>query len=167
MIPAIDRLFEAHLPVGDLDTSISFYRDCVGLEVAHVIPSRHAAFLWVGSPGTGMLGLWAAGFGPQKMTLHVAFAAPLDDVLAAPRTLREAGITALDFDGRPTEEPVVLAWMPAASVFFLDPDGHLVEYIAMLADRARPEAGVVTWREWTRASQSVHRRNIFRRHDHS
>jgi NAD(P)H-dependent FMN reductase len=58
-------------------------------------------------------------------------------------------IAPLDFDGCPTDEPVVLAWMPAASIDFHDPDGHLLEYIAMLADDARPDGGVVTWKEWT------------------
>jgi lactoylglutathione lyase len=62
--------------------------------------------------------------------------------------LRSAGITPLDFDGQPTDQPVVLAWMPAASVFFHDPDGHLLEYIAMLPDAPYPEQGIVPWREW-------------------
>lgn len=146
----VDRLFEAHLTVTNLDTSIAFYRDQVGLELAYVTPARQAAFFWIGSRGNAMLGLWAAGSSPQKTTLHVAFAAALDDVIAAPRALQSAGITALDFDGEPTHEPVVLAWMPAVSVYFRDPDGHLLEYIAVLADQARPDDGVVTWREWTR-----------------
>ena len=51
--------------------------------------------------------------------------------------LRSAGITPLDFDGRLTDEPVVLAWMPAASIYFHDPDGHLLEYIAMLPEDTR------------------------------
>ena len=38
--------------------------------------------------------------------------------------------------------------MPAVSVYFLDPDGHLLEYIAMLPDRPRPEAGIMTWTTW-------------------
>lgn len=146
----VDRLFEAHLSVANLDISIAFYRDKVGLELAYVLPARQAAFFWIGSRGNGMLGLWAAGSAPQKMTLHIAFAAALDHVIAAPRALQSAGIEALDFDGQPTREPVVLAWMPAASVYFRDPDGHLLEYIAMLVDEPRPDAGVVTWREWTR-----------------
>jgi len=65
-----------------------------------------------------MLGLWAGGSAPQKITTHIAFAAALDDVLAAPRTLQAASITSLDFDGHPTDDPVVLAWMPAASIDF-------------------------------------------------
>ena len=63
-------------------------------------------------------------------------------MIAAPGRLQSAGISPLDFDGQPTDEPVVLAWMPAASVYFLDPDGHLLEYIAMLEDEPRPDDGV-------------------------
>ena len=39
MITPVDRLFETHLVVADLDASIAFYRDRVGLELAHVIPA--------------------------------------------------------------------------------------------------------------------------------
>lgn len=140
-------LFEAHLPVADLDASIVFYRDRVGLEVAHVLRGD-AAFLWIGGHGQAMLGLWSAGSGPQKVTLHVAFGSTVAEVLAAPTALRAAGITPLDFDGRPTDDPVVLGWMPAVAIYFRDPDGHLLEYIAMLPHRPRPDAGVVNWKAW-------------------
>lgn len=148
-IPAIDRLFEAHLMVADVEASLAFYRDRLGLQVAHVTSTREAAFLWVGRPGNTMLGLWRAGAAPQKTTTHVAFAAAADDVIAAPALLRSAGIEPLDFDGKRTDEPVVLAWMPAVSVYFRDLDGHLLEYIAMLEDEPRPDDGVVTWGAWT------------------
>ena len=62
---------------------------------------------------------------------------------------RTAGAEPLDFFDRPTDEPSVFGWMPAASVFFRDPDGHLLEYLAMLPHEARPEAGVVPYGEWT------------------
>jgi lactoylglutathione lyase len=149
------RLFEAHLTVADLDTSIAFYRSVVGLQLAYVTANRQAAFFWIGGTGNTMLGLWVAGAGPQKMTMHIAFAASQEDVVAAPRALRSARITPLDFDGQPTDEPVVLGWMPAASIYFRDPDGHLLEYIAMLSEEARPNKGVVTWSEWTRAGDGV------------
>jgi lactoylglutathione lyase len=141
-------LFEAHLTVANLDASIVFYRDVLGLELAHITPGREAAFLWVGSRGRAMIGIWAAGSAPQKITTHVAFAGSLDDVLAAPQTLAAAGITPLDFDGQPTHDPVVLCWMPAASVYFRDPDGHLLEYVAMLPDAPHPEWGVLSWSVW-------------------
>ena len=154
MITVVDRLFEAHLTVTNLNRSMAFYRECLGFELAHVVPERQAAFFWIGSRGTTMLGLWGSGSGPQKTTTHIAFAAALDDVIAAPQRLQSVGITALDFVGEPTEEPVVLAWMPAAAVYFRDPDGHLLEYIAMLDDQPAPDNGVLTWREWTLAAGS-------------
>lgn len=149
-IVAAQDLFEAHLAVADLDRAVAFYRDVVGLPLAFVTASRQAAFFWIGPAGNAMLGLWAAGSGPQRMTLHVAFRAELADVIAAPQALRSAGLTPLDFDGRPTDEPSVIGWMPAASVYFYDPDGHLLEYIAMLPQSPEPEAGVVSWSAWDR-----------------
>jgi len=146
-------LFEAHLPVSSLETSITFYRDRVGLEVAHVIEGR-VAFLWIGGRGRAMLGLWLAGSAPQTLMLHLAFGLTIADVLGAAQALRARGIAPLDFDGRPTEEAVVLAWMPAVALYFRDPDGHLLEYIAMLPDPPRPEAGVMTWTAWRAAASA-------------
>ena len=60
----VHRLFEAHLTVSDLDASIAFYRDRVGLELAHVAPARQAAFFWIGSRGTTMFGPW---YGPDAV----------------------------------------------------------------------------------------------------
>ena len=40
--------------------------------------------------------------------------------------------------------------MPAAALYFTDPDGHLLEYLTMLDDEPRPEAGVLSYSEWTR-----------------
>jgi lactoylglutathione lyase len=154
-VAAVDRLFEAHLTVADLDVSIAFYRDRLGLELAHVIPARRAAFFWIGSRGNSMLGLWQAGAGPQKTTTHLAFAAAADDVIAAPGRVQSAGSVALDFNGQPTDEPVVLAWMPAVAVYFLDPDGHLLEYIAMLDGEPCPDGGVMTWSAWTLAGNPL------------
>ena len=70
---------------------------------------------------------WAygAGSGPQ-------------DLLDPPARLRAAHAAPLDFQGEPTEEPVVLAWMPAASLYFHDPDGNLLELWAMLPELLNP-----------------------------
>lgn len=64
-----------------------------------------------------MLGLWEVGTVPQRLSLHLAFTMELDDLLMAPARLRAAGVTPRDFSGNPSDEPVVLAWMPAASLF--------------------------------------------------
>lgn len=142
-------LFEAHLDVRDLDRSLAFYREVVGLELAHRQDDRRVAFLWIGGRGCSMLGLWEGGASPNCTSLHIAFAIELDAVLSAPTVLRAAGVEPLDFDRRSTDEAWVFGWMPAAAVFFRDPDGHLLEYLAMLPDEPRPEAGVVPYSEWT------------------
>ena len=85
------------------------------------------------------------------MRLHVAFAAELDEVLRAPQALGTAGVTPLSFFREEAGEPSVIGWMPAAAVYFEDPDGHMLEYLAMLDDAPRPEAGIVTWSDWMRA----------------
>ena len=87
------------------------------------------------------------------MSLHLAFKADLQDLLDAPARLRAAGVVPLDFSGEPAEEPVVLAWMPAASLYFRDPDGNLLELLAMLPDSPQPELGVVTWSRWRTANK--------------
>jgi len=99
VVTPVSRLFEAHLTVTDLDRSIAFYRDRLGFELAELIPARQVAFFWIGARGTTMLGLWTGGSAPLRTTTHIAFAATLDDVIAAPKALQLAGITPLDFDG--------------------------------------------------------------------
>jgi lactoylglutathione lyase len=147
-VPAVRGLFETHLTVRDLDRSIAFYREVVGLTLAHRVPERNAAFLWIGGRGRGMLGLWSIGTSPLTQRLHFSMEVALDDLLAAPAALRSAGITPRDGD-----EPVVIGWMPAASVFFDDPDGHSVELLAMLPDEPRPEVSWVPYSRWRRTSR--------------
>lgn len=57
MIVPIKCLYEAHLTVRDLDRSVAFYRDVLGLPLAHVVPDRNVAFFWVPKAETAMLGL--------------------------------------------------------------------------------------------------------------
>jgi catechol 2,3-dioxygenase-like lactoylglutathione lyase family enzyme len=147
-IVPIRGLFEAHLTVRDLDRSIGFYRDVLELPLAHVIPERNVAFFWIGKPGQQMLGLWSIGTAPLYMRLHIAFEAPLSEVIASIGRLRDAGLVARSGTGEPIEEPVVLCWMPAASVYFDDPDGHSLEFITMLPDRPRPDLGMIPLSSW-------------------
>jgi lactoylglutathione lyase len=147
-LPKATGLFETHLTVSDLDRSIVFYRDVVGLPLALVVEDRGAAFFWIGEPGEAMLGLWSLGSAPMGLTLHIALNVSLGDVLSACVALRSHGVTPLSFFGTETAEPSVIGWMPAAAVYFRDPDGHLVEYLAMLREPARPERGIVPWSDW-------------------
>lgn len=151
MIP-IQALFETHLTVVDLERSMAFYGEQLGLELASHFEQRRVAFYWVGAPGHQMLGLWEVGSAPQRMSLHTAFRVALPDLLVAPRKLKEIGIAPLDFANNLTDEPVVLAWMPAASLYFHDPDGNLLEYLSMLPEPPRPELGVLGWTAWQQKS---------------
>lgn len=141
-------LFEAHLPVRDLTRSVRFYRDVVGLTLAYEAVDRGGAFFWVGAPQQSMLGLWSTGSMPMGLIQHVAFSVAPEAVFDAPRVLTELGIVPLSFDEEPTIEPSVMAWMPAASVFFKDPDGHLLEYLTILDAEPRPQLGVMPWSAW-------------------
>jgi lactoylglutathione lyase len=147
MIP-VRGLFEAHLPLANLDRSMEFYGEAIGLERAQLFQERRVAFYWLGGRGETMLGLWETGSAPQRMSLHIAFKVDVNDLLAAPARLKSAGIVPRDFSGNPTDEPVVLAWMPALSLYFLDPDSHSLEFLAMLSEKPQPERGVVRWSDW-------------------
>lgn len=86
MIPIRD-LFEAHLSVSDLQRSMAFFGDVLGLQLAQLFLERKVAFYWVGGRGESMLGLWEVGTGPQRLSLHVAFRVDIADLLKAPERL--------------------------------------------------------------------------------
>jgi lactoylglutathione lyase len=151
----VRRLFETHLTVSDLQRSIGFYRGVIGLKLAFEASQRNVAFFWIGDPGRSMLGLWSLGTAPLGLTLHLAFDVTLDDLLDAPARLKTQGIKPLSFFGVETTEPSVICWMPAASVYFRDPDGHTLEYLTMLDDEEpRPDLGIIPWSEWLNQNKS-------------
>lgn len=156
MIP-ITGLYETHLTVSNLDRSIDFYRDIVGLEFAHRIPSRNVAFFWVGGRDRSMLGLWSIHSSPVQLKLHIAFQTTLDQLLLAPDYLRSKGVVPRrGGSNEEINEPVVFPWMPAASVYFDDPDGHSLEFITVLPESPRLEiSGTVTFAEWQRMNNNT------------
>jgi len=66
-------LFETHLTVSDLQRSIAFYRDTIGLDLGLKVPNRNCAFFGFGGAKDAMLGLWTIGTMPIGLTLHIAF----------------------------------------------------------------------------------------------
>ena len=150
----VRRLFETHLTVSDLQRSISFYRDVVGLKLAFEASERNVAFFWIGDSGRSMLGLWSLGTAPLGLALHLAFDVALDDLLDAPKVLKTQGLKPLSFFGVETTEPSVICWMPAASVYFRDPDGHMLEYLTMLDKEPRPDLGIIPWSKWLDQNKS-------------
>jgi catechol 2,3-dioxygenase-like lactoylglutathione lyase family enzyme len=151
----IDGLWETHITVSDLDRSIRFYRDVVGLALAHSVPERHVAFFWIGQPRQAMLGLWSTLTSPMGMKLHFAFRVDVADAIASIATLKNAGLWPTGLAGQPINEPEVIPWIPAASVYFQDPDGHSLEYIAMLPEAPAPAAMQMPLSEWLNLQHSV------------
>jgi lactoylglutathione lyase len=152
-MPRIRGLYETHLTVANLDVSIPFYRDVVGLTLAKRFDQRKSAFFWIDGKENGMLGLWETGSGPMHMHLHLAFRMSMAGVLASNAALRSKGVTPLGFRGTPVDEPDVLGWMPAVSQYFADPDGHNLEYIAVLDDAPDDAFGVGPYSQWLGRSQ--------------
>ena len=96
-----------------------------------------------------MLGLWEKP--PSEIfSQHYAFEVSLPNLEHAMGALMERGIEILDFDRQPTRVPAVFGWMPAASFYFYDPDGHLLEMLAMLPEAPRPDVGVIPLDQWHR-----------------
>jgi lactoylglutathione lyase len=88
------------------------------------------------------------------MRVHLAFTCAPDDVVNAPARLRSLGVEPLGFEREPVDEPVVLGWMPALSLYFHDPDGNLLEYLAMLDELPRPDLGVMPYSRWVTKRQA-------------
>jgi lactoylglutathione lyase len=145
---SVQGLFETHLTVSNLQRSIKFYQDIVGLQLALEVSDRNAAFFWIGDSKHSMLGLWSFGSMPMGLNLHIAFEVTLDNLLEAPNRLKSDGITSLSFFGKETSEPSVIGWMPAAAIYFRDPDNHFIEYLTMLDHNPRPDLGIIPWSEW-------------------
>ncbi|MGB0839179.1 MAG: VOC family protein, partial [Chitinophagales bacterium] len=54
----IKGLYETHLFVEQLERSMEFYGQVLGLKQAHYTEERRAAFFWIGKDKQSMLGLW-------------------------------------------------------------------------------------------------------------
>lgn len=146
-------IFEVHLSVADRCRSAQFYQDVLDFELAAEFPERDITFMWMGPAGSRMLGLWGPACPDPPISRgrgHFAMQLSSTEVQQSIKELKAKGVTPLDFDERPTSEPVVLAWMPAISVYFQDPDGHSLEFISMLEEPPNPELGILKFSEWER-----------------
>jgi len=153
-------LFETHLHVLDLERSMKFYGDVLGLELGRTEPERRVALYWVGKNRNTMLGLWEEppwiweGSKNNVQTQHIAFGVGLEDLHEAMQRLKENRIEIRNFFDQVTDEPSVFGWMPAASIYFHDVDGHLLEFIASINKEPLPEIGIVSLSEWNKLTQT-------------
>jgi lactoylglutathione lyase len=77
-------------------------------------------------------------YGKDPHRCHFAIALCLPELLEAGPRLNDRGIATRNFAGEETVEPSVIGWMPSAQLYFRDPDGHSVEFIALLDDPPKP-----------------------------
>jgi lactoylglutathione lyase len=115
----IRGVYEVAIRVKDLQRSLAFYRDVLGLEEGLRDEQRPWVFLRAGGHD-GMIVLQEdTGEWP---TQHVAFTVEASHIEAAADELRKHGMA--------VRGPVFHEWMPATSVYFADPDGHALELCA-------------------------------------
>jgi lactoylglutathione lyase len=133
-------LYETHLPVRSTEVSQRFYVAVLALEFAYRDPSRDIVFLWIGPGKRSMLGLWGPDtvYGRDLHECHLSIALSLSELLIAGKRLNRLGVSTRNFFGHETTEPSVIGWMPSAQIYFSDPDGHLLEYIALLEEAPDP-----------------------------
>lgn len=144
----IKGLFETHLFVEDLERSIDFYKNILGLTECGYNDERRIAFFWIGEPKGAMLGLWEKP--KEEIDIrHFAFRCEVDDVLnKAVDFLKARKLQPYNFLKDGNKKPMVFAWMPAVAIYFKDPDGHDLEFIAILEGEGKPELGVISYEEW-------------------
>jgi lactoylglutathione lyase len=150
----IGKIYETHLQVADLQRSIQFYSK-LGLELAHTSDKRKFAFFWVGNEKEQTLGLWEVATGSQVEKRHFAFEVSLEDLLKSKEWLREKGIELRAAFGKEPTEPIVHTWVPAASVYFVDPDDNSLEFITVLPDDPQISEEVVYLSEWNLMKKSA------------
>lgn len=121
--PARTTIGHVHLRVSDLDRSIAFYRDVIGLRVTQRL-GRQAAFLAAGAYHHHLgLNTWQSAGGPavdprRPGLYHVAFLYPTRaDLGRAVRAVLEAGVT---LDGAAHHGV-------SEAVYLSDPDGNGIE----------------------------------------
>lgn len=152
-------LYETHLPVTDVSRSVAFYAR-LGFRLRHGSGSADdpgALLLYERGGRRWMLGLFRMAEISHRHPAesHLALRVPRGSVEEMIPYLRQRDIEPRHPEHAPLQgpmdEPIVHGWMPAAAVFFRDPDKHLLELIAELDEEPDPDAVYMPWSEWRRS----------------
>ncbi len=146
----IKGLYEAHLPVSDLQKSIIFYEK-LGLELAYV--QNKLAFFWI-VKGESWLGLWEseeAKLDYHPSIRHIAFKIDEEDLASVKEWLKSIGIEIkTSFGYSPVQQPLVLPNNPHAhaAIYFADPDGNSIELITPLRLDVEEDFPMMSINDW-------------------
>ena len=146
----IKGLYETHLFVEDLERSINFYKNTLGLKQCRFGAERRTAFFWIGKDKQHMLGLWEKPKDEIDIR-HFAFECEPEWILnESEEFLTSRNINCWNFLNDGTKGPMVFVWMPAIAIYFSDPDGHDLEFIGVLPGKTKSddEKRVVSYKEW-------------------
>ncbi|WP_337969758.1 VOC family protein [Virgibacillus salexigens] len=146
----IKGIYEAHLPVSNLETSIEFYKK-LDLEIAY--QQENLVFFWI-EKGRSWLGLWETDKvnTPYHPSLrHLALQIDREDMKSIKEWLEKRGITvSTNFGFPPEKQPLVLPNNPQAhaAIYFKDPDGNSLELITPLRIDFEEQFNMITLEEW-------------------
>jgi catechol 2,3-dioxygenase-like lactoylglutathione lyase family enzyme len=124
----IKGLYEAHLPVENLQRSIAFYEK---LGLRRWFSVDDVAAFWI-LERVSWLGLWVhehAQLEYHASTRHVAFQVDYEDLKRAREWLLRRGIEPVADGGFEPIEPYVRPRLGIATLYFEDPDGNKLEFI--------------------------------------
>ncbi|MCL7987881.1 VOC family protein [Sphingobacterium sp. lm-10] len=114
--------------------------------------SRNALLYMPGNDKTSMLGLWEETTNLQPR--HFAFYCDKDFILYhAVDFLQEHKLQPYNFLKDGSVQPMVFCWMPALAIYFNDPDGNQLEFLALLDGTPKPSLGVVAYEDWLAQSK--------------
>lgn len=127
----IEGLYEAHLPVSNLQNSIGFYQK-LGLKLAW--RDEETAFFWI-EEGKSWLGLWEGNeyetqYHPSLR--HIAFRVSYEDLKESLKWLDSIQVKAIPFGSRKSIEPFIRPHQGNASIYFNDPDGNSLELMCYI-----------------------------------
>ncbi len=142
-------LYEAHLPVSDLNRSVEFYAK-LGLELAW--RKGDTAFFWIEKENS-WLGLWEGNAykTPYHPSLrHLAFRVSYEELKNSVKWLQDRDIEAVPFAEGDSIDPFVRPSQGNASVYFKDPDGNSLEFMCFVdvPDRLKSIPNKLSIDEW-------------------
>ncbi|MDQ0271665.1 catechol-2,3-dioxygenase [Cytobacillus purgationiresistens] len=146
----IKGLYEAHLPVRNLQRSIEFYLK-LNLEIAY--QSDQLVFFWI-EKGKSWIGLWETAQVniPYHASIrHIALTIDKDDMYQAKKWLEVRGIQVkTSFGFTSDNQPLVLPnnRQAHAAIYFDDPDGNSIEFISPLRLDVEEEFKMMSLEDW-------------------